>query len=64
MEYMEGKGTARAINGYIEGEMPEFRTTAEKELDWGIAPEAKEAFARKPYYNLMGMKLKSRPVLR
>lgn len=48
MEYMEGKGTARAINGYIEGEMPEFRTTAEKELDWGIAPEAKEAFARKP----------------
>lgn len=64
MEYMEGKGAARVINDYIEREVSEFKRIADNEFSGGVAPEAKAAFARKPCYKVMGMNLKSRPVLR
>ena len=44
--------------------MSEYKKTSEKELVGGVAPEAKAAFARKPYFKTMGMNIKSRSALR
>ncbi len=64
MEHIEGNTAARTINDYIEREVSEFKRTTENEHAGSVTPEAKAAFARKPYYKVMGTKLKSRPVLR
>lgn len=65
MEYMDGKGAAQLVNAYIEREMSEYRKAAEKEFGFGnVAPEARAAFARKPYYWVSSFSLKTRPVLR
>lgn len=65
MEYMNEKGAAQLVNAYIEREMSEYRKVTEKELALGsIAPEARAAFARKPYYGFPNTVKKDRPVLR
>lgn len=65
MEYMNGKGAALLVNAYIEKEVSEYRKVAERELNSGsIAPEARAAFNRKPYYGFSNINLKSRPVVR
>ena len=65
MEYMDGKGAAQLLNAYIERELSEYRKAAEREFGFGsVAPEAKAAFTRKPYYWTSGISLKTRPVLR
>lgn len=65
MDFMDGKGAARIVSTYIEKEMTEYRKVTEKELRvGGIAPEARAAFSRKPYYGASAINLKNRPVLR
>ena len=65
MDFVSEKGAARIVNAYIEREMTEYRKVTEKELRSGvIAPEAKAAFSRKPYYGGSGISSKNRPVLR
>lgn len=65
MDFINEKGAARIVNTYIEKEMSEYRRVTEKELrSGGIAPEAKAAFSRKPYYGAASINLKNRPVLR
>lgn len=55
MDFMEGKGAEQVVSDYIEREISEYRKMTEQELtSRGIAPEAKEAFSRKPYYNVTG----------
>lgn len=54
MEFFEGKGAEQVISEYIEHEMSEYKKVSEQEILQGnIAPEAKEAFSRKPYYGSM-----------
>ncbi|MDE7207457.1 MAG: hypothetical protein K2N90_09945 [Lachnospiraceae bacterium] len=65
MEFLDQKGAARLVGEYIEREILECKRMTEKELAGnGIAPEAREAFNRKPYYNTGNVNLKCRPVLR
>lgn len=65
MEFLDQKGAARLVNEFIEREILECKRITEKELSGnGIAPEAREAFNRKPYYNTGNINLKCRPVLR
>lgn len=65
MDLMSEKGAARIVSAYIEKEMTEYRKVTEKELRAGIiAPEAKAAFSRKPYYGGSAPGIKNRPVLR
>ena len=65
MEFLDGKGAARIVSEYIEREVQEFKRMTERELAGnGIAPSAKEAFNRKPYYNAGNVNLKCRPTLR
>ena len=65
MEFLDQKGAARLVSEYIEREILESKKMTEKELAGnGIAPEAREAFNRKPYYHTGNVNLKCRPVLR
>ncbi len=65
MDFINEKGAARIVNAYMEREMTEYRKVTEKELQGGgIAPEAKAAFSRKPYYGGSQLNIKNRPVLR
>ncbi len=65
MEFLDGKGAARIVSEYIEREVQEFKRMTERELAGnGIAPSAKEAFNRKPYYNTGNTNFKCRPVVR
>lgn len=65
MEYTNEDNAASIVNAYMEKEMNEYRKITDRELSGkGIAPEAKAAFSRKPYYASAGISLKSRPVLR
>lgn len=65
MDLMYGKEAARVVNAYIEKGMSEYRKVTEKELrTGGIAPEARAAFSRKPYYGGSTLNIKNRPVLR
>lgn len=65
MEFLDQKGAARLVSEYVEREILESKKMTEKELAGnGIAPEAREAFNRKPYYNTGNVNLKCRPVLR
>lgn len=55
MDFMDGKGAEQIVSDYIEKEISEYRKLTEQELaTTGIAPEAKEAFNRKPYYGMTG----------
>ena len=64
MDFLEGKGAEQVINDYIEREMSEYKKVTERELAaTGVAPEAKEAFSRKPYYNVTGSFIK-KPVVK
>ena len=64
MDFMEGKGAEQVISEYIEREMAEYKKVTERELATaGIAPEAKQAFSRKPYYNVTGSFIK-KPVVK
>ena len=59
MDFMEGKGAEQVVSDYIEREISEYKKITEQELaGTGIAPEAKEAFSRKPYYNVTGSFIK------
>ena len=65
MDFVSERGAARIVNSYIEKEMTEYRKVTERELKaGGIAPEARAAFSRKPYYGAASVNLKNRPVLR
>lgn len=65
MDFVNEKGAARIVNAYMEREVTEYRKVTEKELRvGGIAPEAKAAFSRKPYYGGSTLNVKNRPVLR
>lgn len=64
MEFISGKDAAQIVNEYMERELSDFKKVAEKDLRNGIAPEAKAAFNRKPYYGSSAISLKNRPVLR
>lgn len=65
MDFVNEKGAARIVGAYIEREMSEYRKVTEKDLRvGGVAPEAKAAFSRKPYYGASSINLKNRPVLR
>lgn len=65
MDFMTEKGTARIVTAYMEREISEYRKVTEKELRvGGIAPEARAAFSRKPYYGGSALNIKNRPVLR
>lgn len=64
MDFMEGKGPEQVISEYIEREMSEYKKVTEHELAiTGVAPEAKQAFNRKPYYSVMGSFVK-KPVIK
>ncbi len=64
MDFMEGKGAEQVISDYIEREMAEYKKVTERELATaGVAPEAKQAFSRKPYYNVTGSFVK-KPVIK
>lgn len=59
MNFMEGKGAEQVISDYIEREMAEYKKVTERELAaTGVAPEARQAFSRKPYYNVTGSLVK------
>ncbi len=65
MDLINEKGAAQIVNTYIEREISEYRRVTERELRaGGIAPEAKAAFSRKPYYGAAMSSLKERPVLK
>ncbi len=64
MDFFEGKGAEQVISEYIEREMSEYKKVTERELETtGITPEAKQAFSRKPYYNMSGTFIK-KPVIK
>jgi hypothetical protein len=65
MDFVSERGAVRMVSTYVEHEMPEYRRVTEKELNaGGIAPEARAAFSRKPYYGSSAVNFKNRPVLR
>ena len=65
MDFVSAKGAIRMVSTYVEHEMPEYRRVTEKALNaGGIAPEARAAFNRKPYYGSSAVNFKNRPVLR
>lgn len=64
MDFMEGKGAEQVISEYIEREMAEYKKVTERELATaGVALEAKQAFSRKPYYNVTGSFVK-KPIVK
>lgn len=64
MDFMDGKGAEQVISDYIEHEMAEYKKISERDLSSSnITPEAKEAFNRKPYYNVSGSFIK-KPVVK
>lgn len=64
MDFIEGRGAEQVISDYIEREMAEYKKVTERELAaTGVAPEAKQAFNRKPYYNVTGSFIK-KPVVK
>lgn len=64
MDFLNGKGPEQVINEYIEREMSEYKKVTDREIATaGIAPEAKQAFNRKPYYSTTGTFIK-KPVVK
>lgn len=65
MGYSDERQTAAVISDCIEREVSGYKNTSDKELSiGGIAPEARAAFNRKPYYGTANVNFKVRPVLR
>jgi hypothetical protein len=62
-EYIDSKGATRIANEFVGSETTEYRKNTERDLG-NIAPEAKEAFNRKPYGGYTAVSFKSRPVIR
>jgi hypothetical protein len=64
MEYIDSKGATRIADEFAGNEVNEYRkSTTERDLG-NIAPEAKEAFNRKPYGSYSVIGLKKRPIVR
>ena len=64
MNFLDGKGAEQVISDYIEREMTEYKKVTEREIAaTGVAPEAREAFSRKPYYSVSGSFIK-KPVVK
>jgi type IV secretory pathway VirD2 relaxase len=66
-EYFDRKGAESIVSSYLDNEMMEYRKNTEREIGTNIAPEAKEAFNRKPYGNYVTIGFKrsaTRPVIR
>jgi hypothetical protein len=49
MDFIDRKGAEFIVSSYMENEMLEYRKSNDKEIARYLAPEAKEAFNRKPY---------------
>lgn len=65
MGYSDETQMAPVISDYIEREVSGYKSVSDKDISvGGIAPEARAAFNRKPYYNTVGINFKVRPVLR
>jgi hypothetical protein len=69
MEYeIDRKGAERIVDEYMQNEMMEYRKTSDRELERDLAPEAKEAFNRKPYVGYTAISFKMthyvRPVIK
>ncbi len=63
MDFVSEKGAVRMVSTYVEHEVPEHRRVTEKELNaGGIAPEARAAFNRKPYYGSSAVNFKNRQI--
>lgn len=53
MDFFENRGAEQVISDYIEREMSEYKKMTDQEIsEKNIAPEAKVAFNRAPYYNV------------
>jgi hypothetical protein len=63
MEYIDSKGATRIANQYVGNEVNDYRSHTERDLG-NIAPEAKEAFNRKPYGAYAAISFKQRPIIR
>ena len=64
MDFFDGKGAEQVISDYIEREITEYKKITDSHLsEKNITPEAKEAFNRKPYYNVSGSFIK-KPVVK
>lgn len=64
MDFFDGKGAEQVISDYIEREITEYKKITDSDLsEKNITPEAKEAFNRKPYYNVSGSFIK-KPVVK
>lgn len=64
MDFFDGKGAEQVISDYIEREITEYKKMSENDFsEKNIAPEAKEAFNRKPYYGMAGTYIK-KPVVK
>jgi hypothetical protein len=63
MEYIDSKGAARIANEFAANEVNDYRRSTERDLG-NIAPEAKEAFNRKPYGVYAAIGFKQRPIIR
>lgn len=64
MDFFDGKGAEQVISDYIEREISEYKKITDSELSGkSITPEAKNAFNRKPYYNVAGSFIK-KPVVK
>jgi hypothetical protein len=67
MEYIDRKGAEYIVNSFMEGEMLEYRKSNDRDFCKNIAPEAKEAFNRKPYDSYPSRSFKThyvRPIIR
>jgi hypothetical protein len=49
MDYIDRKDAELIVSNYLESEISECRKSNDKEIARYLAPEAKEAFNRKPY---------------
>lgn len=59
MDFFEGKGAEQVISEYIEREIAEYKKLSDTDIcEKNIAPEAKQAFNRKPYYSVAGAYVK------
>ncbi len=63
MDFLGSKSSENMIGNDMEKDVTESRKVTERELAAGVAPAARQAFSRKPYYNMAGSFLK-KPVLR
>lgn len=64
MEFYDGKDAEQVISDYIEREISEYKKLTDSDIsERNIAPEAKQAFNRKPYYTIAGANYR-KPVIK